>query len=138
MYLPAADYPIGTCQSYYPGHQVSRVASFRSQRDPDYPGTSCTIVDYWENGVVVLDVDGDERRFWTHHPIRVWQLVRCNGGRCLLQEERGLLRTRSEDGWYVFSLDDADSWAEQQCVFVGDNGQLYRQLTGSRGPLVAC
>ena len=123
-------FPLGPCQSYFPGHQTHPIASFKSQRDPDWPGIPCTITDYWENGVIVLDVSGAERQFWTHHPIRVWQLVHRNGGRCLLQEQRRLLRTRSGDEWYVFSLGDADSWAAQRCVLRDDDGQLHRVRAG--------
>ena len=124
------DLPLGPCQSYHPGHQTHPTQSFRSQQDPDWPGVPCTVVDYWENGVIVLDVGRDQHRYWTHHPIRVWQLVSRNGGRCVLQEGRRLLRTKSEDGWYCFSLGDADGWAEQRCVLRDEDDRLHRVRAG--------
>jgi len=130
--------PLGDCQSFADGHQVHWIPARRSAQDRVWPGVPCQVTEYWENGVIVLDVGGAERRYWNHHPTRLWQMVNRNGGAVVIQGRRRLLRTKSEDGWYCFSLGDAATWAEEECVYWGEDGELYRQRTGSRTSVTRC
>ncbi|MDP9224494.1 MAG: hypothetical protein M3P18_11700 [Actinomycetota bacterium] len=115
-----------TCGFYLPGHDVHWIqaklagmyvfnlgaaSSVTSERDP-MPDTNRQAVpghllEVQPDGLVVVEVDGVVRRLWNHDPDRLQQLVARNHGE--ISHQPGLLRTRSDDGSYLFCVADADN-----------------------------
>lgn len=76
------------CGSYAPGHDVHMIPALRAANGHSDPATGAVpptlgavVVDCFENGVVVLDVDGVEQRWWNHDIVRLAGAARA-GWRC--------------------------------------------------------
>jgi hypothetical protein len=91
--MSATDAPLRRCGLYGPGHMVHLIQAIRSLADNEHPPEDGLLLRVESDGLVVIEVDGEERRIWNHDPRRLEHIVMANGGRTLHQPRWGMLRT---------------------------------------------
>lgn len=127
------------CGSYAPGHDVHMIPALRAvngHRDPATgavpPTLGAVVVDCFENGVVVVDVDGVEQRWWNHDIVRLAGAARAGGGVALVDARWGILRILHGDGGsWCFSIGSAERWAEQRCALLSTPWRSRRAGAGA-------
>lgn len=103
------------CGSYRTGHQAHWIQATHAFRDQNNPPLAGMLLDVDDDGTISVRVGETIHRLWHHQPARLAELVARNEGAVTLQLRWSLLRTASPDGWYGFSVCEADSANRVPC-----------------------
>lgn len=109
------DLPLLWCGSYSAGHDTHWIQAIHGANDRDNPAVDGLVVEVHDDGTVVVEVDGVVHRLWHHQPERLRQFVARNDGTVMFQSRWSQLRTRSVEGWFVFSVCEADGPRRRTC-----------------------
>lgn len=90
--------PPRRCGSYHAGHQVHPVQFFASVREG--PGEPCTVTSVADDGTITF---ADGSTLWNHEPERL-RVALAAAGNQALRAPRSILKVKSEEGWYCFSV----------------------------------
>jgi hypothetical protein len=102
------------CNLYRPGHNPHLIQINRSYQDDDNLPEPGQLVSVQADGMVVIEVGGEERRLWSHEPQRLERRVGANDGRLLHHPRWGLLIS-------PHCLDESTAWF---CVARADDPEL--------------
>jgi hypothetical protein len=120
-----------SCGVYFPGHDVHWIQALRSREDTKNPAQAGTLIEAHPDGALVIDVAGQELRIWNHNPSRLVRLVAKNRGEIGYQPLWHLLRTRSREGSYCFSV--ANDREHRPCPTSPPSGDLLELLEEAGG-----
>jgi hypothetical protein len=137
--MSAADAPLRRCSLFRPGHLVHPIQANRSLADNEIPPEAGLLLREESDGLIVIEVDGEERRLWNHDPQRLEQIVTANDGRILHQPRWGLLLCpKPSDGSTAFMcVARADDPELVPCSAEPPSGDLVERLTKQGGFLIA-
>jgi hypothetical protein len=137
--MSATDAPLRRCSLYLPGHQVHWIQASHSRMDNENRPEHGLLLRVEPDGLVVIEVDGKERRLWNHDPQRLEQIVTANDNRILHQPEWGLLRSPYPSGESIacFCVATADDPELVPCSAAPPSGHLLERLATQGGFLVA-
>ena len=103
-------YALSDCCLYRPGHKVHWIQVGQARSDEGHRPEEGRLMTVAADGLVVIEVDGKERRLWNHDPDRLATIVAEHGGRLFHQPRWGLLRCAisSGDSFACFCVTDYD------------------------------
>jgi hypothetical protein len=81
----STDTPLRHCNLYRPGHNPHLIQINRSYQDDENIPEPGHLVSVQPDGLVVIEVNSEERRLWNHEPERLERTVMANDGRILHQ-----------------------------------------------------
>jgi hypothetical protein len=96
--MSATEPPLRPCGLYRPGHNVHQIQANRSLGDDENPPERGRLLHVEPDGLVVIEVDGDERLLWNHDPQRLEQVVTANHNLILHQPRWRMLRSPDPSG----------------------------------------
>jgi hypothetical protein len=112
------------CGYYHPGHEVHWIQGLRSGQPTEVPPVPGRLLSVSDDGTVVVEAGGETVRLWNHEPERLRLLVAANDGVVSVQPGWSLLRTRSDDGSYCFSVCDPAGPQWRPCPSEPPGGEL--------------
>lgn len=93
------------CGSYRPGHEPHYIQVLRGRAGTSTPLRPGRLLEVHDDGILVVEVEGEMLRLWNHEPTRLRVLAARNDNEIALQWPNWhVLRTTSEQGWYAFSV----------------------------------
>lgn len=108
------------CCLYRPGHHVHWIQLNRAGSDGLHRPEEGRIVSTGSDGLVVIEVDGGERRLWNHDPDRLAAIVSVNGPTVRHQPRWSLLRSPSPTGRSVSCICVTDYLDPDRVPCVGE------------------
>lgn len=121
-----------SCGLDLPGHQVHRIQARLGREDQENRPDAGRVVDIRDDGTVVIDVDGEDRRLWNHQPDR---LAEAASQRALIvrhQPKWGLLQVGNTLSGYLFYVAGPTN-DHVPCPNQPPSGSLIELLEGAGG-----
>jgi hypothetical protein len=106
--------PVSGCTLYIPGHSVHWIPGLRSSSEPRRPRHG-RVIDL-DQGLITVDFDAEQRRYWNHEPDRFREIVSAHSVDVIVDEEWSILKLPHESGRYCFSI-AKESLPRQPCRF---------------------
>ena len=130
--------PLSGCCLYLPGHQVHWIQVNHARGDAEHRPEEGRLLAVEDDGLVVIDVDGEERRLWNHDPSRLSDLVARQRGRVFHQPRWGLLRSPSEsNGSYsCFCVTEYDNPGRVPCAAVVPGDTVLDRFLSAGGGIL--
>jgi hypothetical protein len=124
------------CGFFQPGHDVHHIPALRAGNEKAPDRRPARLVDVGADGVVTLDVDGEQLRFWNHDPARILAAATRAPGPLELDRRWRFLRIPSgPDSTSLFSLAHPDD--HQECPDAPPTGDPARLAMEAGGFLIA-
>ena len=128
--MAAATFPLRRCGLYTPGHEVHWIQGLR-YRDPEHPPVAGRLVEVGADGIIVVEIGGEVRRFWNHEPQRFAHFAARAHHHVDLQARWGMLGLPHKSGTYCFCIADPDD--HRTCPETPPQGALLELMESAGG-----
>ena len=125
--------PVRHCGLYLPGHDVHWIQVFQSQRDTNNAPVAGRLAEIRDDGVVVVEVDGERLDLWNHDPERLRIVVEENGPDVSYQQKLRLLRSPGLRHGCCFDVALALDSHRRPCPTEPPTGSLFERLQAAGG-----
>jgi hypothetical protein len=123
--------PLKQCGPFRPGHQGHWIQSNLSNHDAENRPLRGRLIDVQADGILTLEMDGQQVFLWNHEPERLIDVIDVNGPDVSYQERWGLVRSPHDFG-YLFCVvrAEADRLPCPEQPPTGDPVQLLKTAGG--------
>jgi len=83
--------PPKLCRLFLPGHHPHWIQVRKGMEDTERPPRAGRLIDVSPQGLIVIEVDGQELRIWNHDPLRLIEASALGDGRIRYQASWRLL-----------------------------------------------
>ena len=122
------------CGLYLPGHQVHMIQGLRYS-DPDHPRVPGRLIDVADDGILVVELDDEIRRYWHHDPQAFALAASRTDNDVELQARWSMLGTPTKKGYHPIYIADPDD--HRGCPDTPPTGTALELLESAGGFLIS-